>query len=198
MPWPDPVTLHAADATLEPLAQRHHDDLIEAVKDGELWELWYTAIPRPQDMAKEIDRRLGLQKAGSMLPFAVIDKASGKAVGMTTYMNIEAAHRRVEIGSTWYRKSVQRTAINTQCKLALLSHAFETLSCIAVEFRTHFFNQQSRRGIERLGAKLDGILRSHQLQPNGTLRDTCVYSIVAAEWPTVKAHLTWQLQKPRD
>lgn len=198
MPWPDPVTLHAAAATLEPLVQRHHDDLVEAVKDGELWELWYTAIPRPQDMAKEIDRRLGLQKAGSMLPFAVIDKASGRAVGMTTYMNIEAAHRRVEIGSTWYRKSVQRTAINTQCKLVLLSHAFETLNCIAVEFRTHFFNQQSRRGIERLGARLDGILRSHQLQPNGTLRDTCVYSIVAAEWPTVKAHLTWQLQKPRD
>ncbi len=198
MPWPEPVTLRSARATLEPLAHRHGDNLIEAVKDGELWNLWYTAIPRPEAMAAEIDRRLGLQEAGSMLPFAVIDNAGGKAVGMTTYMNIDAAHRRVEIGSTWYRKSVQRTDLNTRCKLMLLGHAFETLNCIAVEFRTHFFNQQSRRGIERLGAKLDGILRSHQVAPNGTLRDTCVYSIVAAEWPTVKAHLTWQLGKPRD
>ncbi len=198
MPWPEPVTLRAAGATLEPLAPRHHDDLVEAVKDGELWNLWYTAIPEPGKMSAEIDRRLSLQKAGSMLPFAVIDAAGGKAVGMTTYMNIDAANRRVEIGSTWYRKSTQRTAINTQCKLVLLTHAFEALGCIAVEFRTHFFNQQSRRGIERLGAKLDGILRSHQVAPNGTLRDTCVYSIVAAEWPTVKAHLTFQLSKPRD
>src|SRR5688572_19500255 len=195
MSWPEPVTLRAAEATLEPLAPRHRDDLIEAVKDGELWNLWYTAIPKPEDMEKEIHRRLGLQKAGSMLPFAVI--VGGKAAGMTTYMNIEAAHRRVEIGSTWYRKSIQRTAINTQCKLALLSHAFETLDCIAVEFRTHFFNQQSRRGIERLGAKLDGILRNHQRAANGTLRDTCVYSIIASEWPTVKAHLRWQLDRPR-
>jgi N-acetyltransferase len=197
MTWPQPVTLRSDAATLEPLAARHHDDLVEAVKDGELWTLWYTAIPQPDKMSAEIERRLGLQKSGSMLPFAVIDNARGKAVGMTTYMNIDATHRRVEIGSTWYRKSTQRTRINTQCKLLLLAHAFEALDCIAVEFRTHFFNQQSRRGIERLGAKLDGILRSHQIQPNRTLRDTCVYSIVAAEWPTVKAHLTYQLQKPR-
>ena len=197
MSWPEPVTLPGDDVMLEPLAQRHAGDLIEAVKDGELWNLWYTAIPEPGKMSAEIDRRLSLQKAGSMLPFAVIDAAGGKAVGMTTYMNIDAANRRVEIGSTWYRKSTQRTAINTQCKMLLLSHAFEALGCIAVEFRTHFFNQQSRRGIERLGAKLDGILRSHQVAPNGTLRDTCVYSIVAAEWPTVKAHLSFQLSKPR-
>ena len=105
--------------------------------------------------------------------------------------------RRVEIGSTWYRRSVQRTDLNTQCKLMLLAHAFETLDCIAVEFRTHFFNHQSRRGIERLGAKLDGILRNHRIMPNGTLRDTCVYSIIAPEWPTVKAHLTYQLSRPR-
>jgi RimJ/RimL family protein N-acetyltransferase len=116
---------------------------------------------------------------------------------MTTYMNVDAVHKRVEIGSTWYRKAVQRTDLNTHCKLLLLTHAFEALGCIAVEFRTHFFNFQSRRGIERLGARLDGILRSHQVSPNGTLRDTCVYSIVAAEWPTVKAHLDWQLEKPR-
>jgi N-acetyltransferase len=195
--WLQPITLRGQHATLEPLAHRHHDDLVAAVKDGELWTLWYTFIPRAEDMTKEIDRRLGLQEAGSMLPFAVIDNASGRAVGMTTYMNVEAAHRHVEIGSTWYRRSTQRSAINTDCKLMLLTHAFETLACIAVEFRTHFFNHQSRRGIERLGAKLDGILRNHQVAPNGTLRDTCVYSIIAAEWPTVKAHLTFQLTKQR-
>jgi RimJ/RimL family protein N-acetyltransferase len=198
MTWPPPVTLRSSRATLEPLDHRHKDDLIEATKDGELWRLWYTSVPSPEGMSAEIDRRLGLQKAGSMLPFAVIDNTSGRSVGMTSYMNIDAAHRRLEIGSTWYRKSVQRSELNTQCKLLLLGHAFDTLNCIAVEFRMHFFNQQSRRGIERLGAKLDGILRSHQVSPNGTLRDTCVYSIVAAEWPTVKAHLGFQLTRPRD
>jgi RimJ/RimL family protein N-acetyltransferase len=198
MPWPEPVTLASARVTLEPLAQRHRSDLIEAVKDGELWNLWYTFIPPPEKMEAEIERRLGLQAAGSMLPFTVIDNTAGRAVGMTTYMNVDAVHRRVEIGSTWYRSSAQRTDLNTRCKLLLLTHAFEALGCIAVEFRTHFFNFQSRRGIERLGAKLDGILRSHQVSPNGTLRDTCVYSIVAGEWPTAKAHLSWQLDKPRD
>jgi RimJ/RimL family protein N-acetyltransferase len=198
MPWPEPVTLKSPRVTLEPLAHARRDELIEAVRDGELWNLWYTAIPPPDKMAAEIDRRLGLQAAGSMLPFTVVDSATGKAAGMTTYMNIDAPQRRVEIGSTWYRKGVQRTDLNTHCKLLLLTHAFEALDCIAVEFRTHFFNQQSRRGIERLGAKLDGILRSHQIAPNGSLRDTCVYSIIAPEWPTVKAHLTWQLAKPRE
>jgi len=198
MTWLEPMTLRGARATLEPLAHGHGDDLIEAVKDGELWQLWYTTVPEPDKMAAEIDRRLALQAKGSMLPFAVIDNTSGKAVGMTTYMNAEPAHRRVEIGSTWYRRSVQRTDLNTQCKSMLLTHAFETLDCIAVEFRTHVFNQQSRRGIERLGAKLDGILRNHSIMPNGTLRDTCVYSITAPEWPTVKAHLAYQLSRPRD
>jgi N-acetyltransferase len=198
MPWPEPITLESTRARLEPLAHRHHDDLVEAAKDGELWRLWYTFIPPPAKMAAEIERRLGLQAAGSMLPFAVIDRATGKGVGMTTYMNIDAANRRVEIGSTWYARSAQRTDLNTQCKLLLLAHAFEKLDCIAVEFRTHFFNHQSRRGIERLGAKLDGILRSHQLVSDGTLRDTCVYSIIASEWPTVKSHLTWQMSKPRE
>jgi RimJ/RimL family protein N-acetyltransferase len=196
MAWPEPVTLRSARVTLEPLAHRHAADLIEAVQDGELWLLWYTSIPAPEMMGAEIDRRLGLQAAGSMLPFAAVDNATGKAVGMTTYMNIDATHRRVEIGSTWYRRAVQRTDLNTHCKLLLLGHAFDALGCIAVEFRTHFFNQQSRRGIERLGAKLDGILRSHQLASNGTLRDTCVYSIIASEWPTVKAHLTFLLSRP--
>ena len=194
MPWPDPVTLQGPHARLEPLAHAHHDALVEAVKDGELWKLWYTSVAKPENMSKEIDRRLGLQKAGSMLPFTVFD-ADGKIAGMTTYMNIDATHRRVEIGSTWYAKRVQRTPLNTQCKLLLLGHAFEAIDCIAVEFRTHFFNHQSRRAIERLGAKQDGILRSHQIAPNGTLRDTVVYSITAAEWPTVRAHLNFQLNE---
>jgi RimJ/RimL family protein N-acetyltransferase len=197
MTWPTPVTLRGTLATLEPLARDHHDDLVEAVKDGELWNLWYTHVPDPDGMRAEIDKRLGRQAAGTMLPFTVIENRNGKVVGMTTYMNIDPDNRRLEIGATWYGRSAQRTGLNTDCKLLLLSHAFETLSCIAVEFRTHAFNQQSRRAIERLGAKLDGILRSHQLAPNGTLRDTCVYSIVAAEWPTVRAHLRWLLQKPR-
>ena len=192
MPWPDPITLSGPHARLEPLSHDHRDGLVEAVKDGELWKLWYTAVPNPDGMAREIDRRLALQAKGSMLPFTVFD-ADGRIAGMTTYMNVDAANRRVEIGSTWYAKWVQRSGLNTQCKLLLLGHAFETLDCIAVEFRTHFFNQQSRRAIERLGAKQDGILRSHQVAPNGTLRDTVVYSIIAAEWPTVKAHLAYQL-----
>jgi RimJ/RimL family protein N-acetyltransferase len=196
-----PVTLTGQYATLVPLAPEHHDDLVEGVRDGELWKLWYTAIPTPEGMHAEIRRRLDLQSKDSMLPFAIVDNASGKAVGMTTYMNIDNANRRVEIGSTWYRKSAQRGPINTECKLMLLGHAFDSLQCIAVEFRTHFFNQQSRAGIERLGAKLDGVLRSHQVNPHpdakGTLRDTCVYSIIAPEWPTVRAHLQYQLTKPR-
>jgi N-acetyltransferase len=197
MPWPDPITLRGQHARLEPLSHQHREGLIEAVKDGELSTIWYTAIPTPDNMGKEIDRRFGLQAAGSMLPFTVFD-GSGKIVGMTTYMNIDAANRRVEIGSTWYGKSAQRGPLNTQCKLLLLTHAFETLDCIAVEFRTHFFNHQSRGAIERLGAKQDGILRSHQVAPNGTLRDTVVYSITAAEWPTVRTHLNYQLNdKPR-
>lgn len=197
MPWLEAVTLSGQYARLEPLSQDHHDGLREAVQDGELWKLWYTFVPTPENMAKEIDRRLALEASGSMLPFTVFD-ANGNIAGMTTYMNVDTANRRVEIGSTWYAKRVQRSAVNTQCKLLLLAHAFEKLDCIAVEFRTHFFNHQSRRGIERLGAKQDGILRSHQIAPNGALRDTVVYSIIAAEWPTVKAHLNYQLNdKPR-
>ncbi len=197
MTWLQPIELQASRVVLTPLSQTYHNDLVEAVKDGELWNLWYTAIPSPENMKVEIDRRLGLQAKGTMLPFAVVDRQTGKAVGMTTYMNVDAANRHVEIGSTWYRNAVQRSELNSQVKLLMLSYAFETLNCICVEFRTHFFNHQSRKGIERLGAKLDGILRSHQLTSNGTLRDTCVYSIIAVEWPTVKAHLLYQLEKPR-
>jgi RimJ/RimL family protein N-acetyltransferase len=196
MPWLEPVTLSGPHARLEPLSHTHLAGLTEAVKDGELWKLWYTAIPNPEDMTKEIDRRLGLQATGAMLPFTVFD-AGGQIAGMSTYMNADAANRRVEIGSTWYAKRVQRTSLNTQCKLLLLTHAFDKLDCIAVEFRTHFFNHQSRRGIERLGAKQDGILRNHQIASNGTLRDTVVYSIIASEWPTAKAHLNYRLNEKR-
>jgi RimJ/RimL family protein N-acetyltransferase len=192
-----PLTFTGKHADLVPLSMAHHDDLIDAVRDGELWNLWYTFIPTPERMAAEIERRLKLHEAGSMQPFSVMDVRSGRAVGMTTYMNIDAPNRRVEIGSTWYRRSVQRTPINTECKRMLLAHAFDSLNCIAVEFRTHWFNHASRAGIERLGAKLDGVLRAHQIAANGSLRDTCVYSITAAEWPAVRAHLDHQLTKPR-
>ena len=131
-----------------------------------------------------------------MLAFTVLD-AEGRVVGMTGYINADAQNRRVEIGSTWYRKRVQRSGLNTECKLLLLTHAFEVLGCLAVEFRTHFFNRQSRLSIEGLGAKLDGILRQHMIGPDGTLRDTCVYSILDREWPTVRRHLAYQLSKPR-
>jgi len=189
----DPITLSGRHAALEPLALEHQDGLAEAVRDGDLWKLWYTAVPSPEGMRAEIERRLALQKTGSMLPFAVRSRASGKLLGMTTYMNIDAKNRRVEIGSTWYAKSAQRTPVNTECKLLLLSHAFESLACIAVEFRTGFFNFASRRAIERLGAKQDGILRSHQRYADGSLRDTVVFSIIAQEWPAVKQHLQVKL-----
>ena len=193
------VELRGQHVTLLPLNMSHEGDLVEAVNDGELWRHWYTLIPSPEKMGEEIKRRLKLQDQGSMLPFAVM--ASGKAVGMTTYMNIDAPNKRLEIGSTWYRANVQRTPLNTECKRLLLTHAFEQLQCIAVEFRTHFFNQQSRRAIERLGAKLDGILRNHAINTHpdavGALRDTCVYSILNTEWPSVKAHLDYQLRRAR-
>jgi RimJ/RimL family protein N-acetyltransferase len=192
-----PVTLRGATVTLEPLERRHHDDLVDAVRDGDLWQLWYTSVPPPHMMAAEIERRLGLLAQGSMLPFAVIEPSSGRAVGMTTYMNIDAGSPRVEIGSTWYRKAVQRTALNTESKLLLLTHAFDVIGCIAVEFRTATHNRQSRHAIERLGAKLDGTLRSHTRYANGALRDTCVYSIISAEWPAVKAGLTSVLGRSR-
>ena len=188
-----PITLAGQIAALEPLTHDHHDDLCEATRDGALWKLWYTIVPSPEQMRAEIDRRNALLAQGTMLPWAVRDLASGKVVGMTTYMNIEADKPRVEIGSTWYARSVQRTALNTECKLMLLSHAFDTLGGIAVEFRTSFFNFQSRRAIERLGAKPDGILRNHMRMPDGTLRDTCVYSILPHEWPAVQKNLLFKL-----
>jgi RimJ/RimL family protein N-acetyltransferase len=194
MPWPEPVTLKGRHATLEPLSLSHLEGMTEATKDGELWKLWYTAVPSPEGMSAEIKRRLDLQAKGSMLPFAVLD-ADGHCAGMTTFMNIDAVNKRVEIGSTWYAKRAQRSGLNTECKFMLMRHAFEVLDCIAVEYRTGFFNRQSRQAIERLGAKLDGILRSHQRYSNGTLRDTCVYSIIASEWPAVRSHLDFQMSR---
>lgn len=188
-----PITLKGRHAVLEPLSQAHHDDLCRATEDGRLWELWYTIVPSPEGMRAEIERRLALHHEGAMNPFAVRDLASGRAVGMTTFMNIAAKDRRVEIGSTWYARAAQRTALNTECKLLLLTHAFEALNVIAVEFRTSSFNQASRRAIERLGARADGILRNHMRMPDGTLRDTCVYSILPHEWPAVKRNLVFKL-----
>ena len=196
--WPEPFSAAGRYVSVVPMTSDHQAALEEAAADGDLHRLWYTSVPTPDRIAAEIERRLRLQEEGTMLPFTVVEVANGRAVGMTTYMNIDAVNRRLEIGSTWYRKSVQRTALNTECKLLLLRHAFENLGCIAVEFRTHFLNRQSRGAIERLGAKLDGVLRSHMILPNGTLRDTAVYSIIAGEWPTVKANLNWLLEKPRE
>ncbi len=195
--WPPTVTLEGTHARLVLSSQDHAADLAEASADGELYRLWYTTVPTPEGVPAEIERRLDLRKKGSMLPFTVIDAATGKAVGMTTYMNIDATNRRAEIGSTWYRKAVQRTPINTECKLLLLCHAFEELDCLAVEFRTHYLNTQSRRAIERLGARLDGVLRAHMRMPNGTIRDTAVYSVTHFDWPAIKANLEWQLERPR-
>ena len=189
------ITLTGQHVALVPLSRSHQDALAEAARDGELWRLWYTSVPEPDDMGAEIERRLQLAEAGSMLPFTVVQLASGEVVGMTTFMHIDVVHRRVEVGSTWYANRVQRTAVNTDAKLLLLGYAFDSLGCIAVEFRTHVLNQQSRQAIERLGAKLDGILRSHQRARDGSLRDTCVYSIIAAEWPAVRAHLERKLAR---
>ena len=190
--WPAPVTLTGAHVRLEPLSHAHAPGLKAAV--GDLHRLWYTSVPTPERMAAEIDRRLELQADGSMLAFAIC-RPDGTPLGMTTYMHIDAANRRVEIGSTWISQAVQRGALNTEAKYLLLCHAFEVLDCIAVEFRTHRLNSQSRRAIERLGAQLDGILRSHSVMPNGTLRDTAVYSITAHEWPAVKAGLEGKLSQ---
>ena len=187
MSWPAPLTLAGSHVRLEPLSRDHAPALRDAA--AALGQLWYTSVPTPDGMMAEIDRRLSL---ATMCPFTVMTP-DGTAVGMTTYMNTDAANRRVEIGSTWIAPSVQRTPLNTEAKLLLLTHAFEALDCIAVEFRTHRMNLQSRRAIERLGAQLDGILRSHMILPNGTIRDTAVYSITAADWPVTRVHLQARL-----
>lgn len=186
MTWPAPITLTGSHVKLVPLEASHAESLSQHV--GDLHQLWYTTVPTPAQMRGEIARRLTLQRDGTMTPFAICTP-DGTPVGMTTYMNVDAVHKRVEIGSTWISRAVQRSGLNTQAKLLLLTHAFEVLDCIAVEFRTHRLNTQSRRAIERLGAQLDGVLRSHMVVANGTIRDTAVYSITAAEWPAIKAGL---------
>ena len=188
-----PVTLTGEIVRLEPLSHDHAAGLVEATKDGDLWTLWYTSVPTPDGMGAEIDRRLVLQDAGTMIPFATRDLRSGKVIGMTTYMNIDASLPRVEIGSTWNAKSAQGSGINPESKLLLLTHAFEVWDCPAVEFRTSWHNRQSRAAIEKLGAKLDGVLRQHTRTSDGSLRDTCVYSVVQAEWPQVRASLRFRL-----
>lgn len=190
----EPIILDGRRVRLEPLRMDHLAGLQEAVADGDLWKLWYTPVPSPEAMAAEIERRLRLQAEGTWLPFTVVEVPSGRIAGLTGYLNAEPEHRRVEIGGTWYRRSAQRTPLNTEAKRLLLGHAFEALQCIAVEFRTSFYNHASRRAIERLGAHQDGILRHHRISADGVLRDTCVYSILAAEWPAVKAHLGHLLQ----
>lgn len=176
------------------LSQDHAANLAAAVSIGSLWETWYTSIPAPDAMAAEIDRRLSLQAEGRMAPWAIVDPATDRAVGMTTYMNLDEPHRRLEIGSTWMGREAQGTGINAAAKLLLLTRAFEELGCIAVEFRTHWHNHQSRAAIARLGAKQDGVLRNHQVWPNGTIRDTVVFSVIDAEWPAVKAGLLGRLR----
>lgn len=193
MAFIESITLRGNHVTLEPLAREHADGLALAAGDGKLWELWYTTVPKPDAMVAEIGRRLDLKKTGSMLPFAVRRNDTGALCGMTTYMNVDAVHRRVEIGSTWHAQSAQRTGINTESKLLMLTHAFDTLGCIAVEFRTSFMNLQSRAAIARLGAKQDGILRNHQRLADGGLRDTVVFSIIESEWPAVRRHLQFKL-----
>lgn len=190
-----PVTLTGTLVTLEPLNHAHHDELVDAVRDGNVHELWYTVVPAPEAMAAEIERRLALAEAGNMLPFVARRNADSLVLGMTTYMGIDATLPRVEIGSTWNRASASGTGTNVDAKLLLLTHAFEVLGCPAVEFRTHWLNAASRAAIERLGAKLDGILRSHMRMADGSLRDTVIYSIIASEWPAVRSGLQHRLKR---
>jgi N-acetyltransferase len=193
----EPVTLKGRYAALEPLTHEHEEGLARAAEDGELWRLWYTSVAPAEKMSAYVVAALDMRERLGAMPFVVRDLATDDLVGSTRYFNVDAVNRRLEIGHTWYAKRVQRTGINTECKLLLLGHAFEVLRCIAVEFRTHWFNQASRAAIERLGAKQDGILRNHQLLPDGSYRDTVVFSIINSEWPAAKRHLTFQLDRSR-
>jgi N-acetyltransferase len=197
MAFIEAVTLKGEHATLEPLEAKHEAALRDAAADGELWRLWYTSVAPPDQIGAYIARALDMRERLGAMPFAVRHNTTGNVVGCTRYFNVDAANRRLEIGHTWYSKRVQRTAVNTECKLLLLTHAFEVLRCIAVEFRTHWFNHASRVAIERLGAKQDGVLRNHQLLPDGSKRDTVIFSIIDGEWPAVRRHLKFLLDRPR-
>lgn len=195
-PFVTPVVLEGPRwARLEPLSAEHVPALIDAARDGDLWNLWFTTVPSPSQMADQVAQLLRQRDTEGILPFVVRRKGDDRIVGATRYMAVQPAHRRLEIGGTWYAASQQRTGLNTECKWLLLGHAFEQLGCIAVELRTHVLNHRSRRAIERLGARLDGILRHHMVMPNGTLRDTAVYSITSYDWPTVKVHLRTLLER---
>lgn len=187
-------TLKGEHVTLEPLHYEHAADLAAAADEGELWKLWYTMVPSRDTIAAYVETAIAQRDAGQSLPFVVRD-AAGAVVGSTRYCNIAAAHRRVEIGYTWYAKRVQRTALNTQAKRLLLAHAFESMGCVCVQLCTHWFNLASRAAIARLGAKQDGVLRNHMLMPDGSLRDTVVFSIIQSEWPNVRQHLDFLLQR---
>jgi len=193
----EPITLTGTHASIEPLGREHEEALRRAAADGELWRLWYTSVAPPEKMGEYIATALDMRERLDAMPFVIREKSSGEIVGCTRYFNVDAANRRLEIGHTWYSKRVQRGPINTECKLLLLTHAFEKLQCIAVEFRTHWFNHASRAAIERIGAKQDGVLRSHQVSADGSKRDTVVFSIIDGEWPAVKRHLRYQLERPR-
>jgi len=191
--WPpEALTLEGEQVRLEPLATAHAQGLSEAIQDGELHRLWYTIVPSPEQVPAWIEASLQAQQTGKAVPFAVRRRRDGRIVGSTRYMNIEPTQRRLEIGTTFYAASVQRSGLNTECKRLLLSHAFEALRCIAVEFRTHWFNHRSREAIARLGAKQDGVLRKHQQLADGSFRDTVVFSITDDEWPAVRNHLTFR------
>jgi N-acetyltransferase len=191
----DPVRLTGELVALEPLGPEHHDALVAAASDGRLWEHWYTAVPSPDGMAADIESRLAMQAARTMLPFVVRRLSDGVVVGESTYCNAEAEVPRLEVGYTWTAQSAQRTGVNAESKLLLLTHAFEELGCLAVEFRTHWHNHQSRTAIARLGAKQDGVLRNHRRMPDGSLRDTVVFSILDTEWPAVRSGLRYRLDR---
>jgi len=190
----EPVSLKGRHATIEPLAREHEEGLRRAAADGELWRLWYTSVPAPDRTAAYIETALAMRERDGAMPF-VVRSSTGEIVGCTRYFHVDAPNHRLEIGYTWYAKRVQRTALNTECKLLLMTHAFETLKCIAVEFRTHWFNHASREAILRLGAKQDGVLRNHQISADGSRRDTVVFSIIESEWPAVKQHLRFMLER---
>ncbi|CAL8474612.1 MULTISPECIES: GNAT family N-acetyltransferase [Caballeronia] len=193
--WIEPVTLEGEHVRLVPLTREHEPALTAAASDGELWKLWYTFVPSPDKTRGYIDTALDMRDRLGAHPFAVIDAKTGDVVGSTRYFNVDEANRRLEIGHTWYARRVQKTALNTEAKLLLLTHAFEKLDAIAVEFRTHFMNHASRTAIARLGAKQDGILRNHQVGRDGVMRDTVVFSIIQSEWPAVRANLNYRLDR---
>ena len=195
MAFVEPVTLRDRGIRLEPLALSHEEGLAAAAGDGELWKLRITSVPEPQDTRAYIEAALKMREEGNRFAFAVVDDATGKVLGTTSYHDILPAVRRVEIGYTWYCQSVQRTHVNTTCKLLMMGHAFDTLGCHVVGWRTDNFNFASQKAIERLGAKKDGVIRGHALRRDGTIRDTVMYSMRSGEWPEVKAHLLYLLER---